>query len=68
MHVQALKSGQLPADLKIMDDDTPTDTGKDKDDEMVVTNENEANAEVKDVEEQKNNESEPMDQVLLRYL
>ncbi|XP_004297006.1 PREDICTED: U2 small nuclear ribonucleoprotein A'-like [Fragaria vesca subsp. vesca] len=59
---QALKSGQLPADLKIMDDDTPTDTGKDKDDEMVVTNENEANAEVKDVEEQKNNESEPMDQ------
>ncbi|KAL6193499.1 hypothetical protein ACLB2K_034583 [Fragaria x ananassa] len=59
---QALKSGQLPADLKIMDDDTSTDTGKDKDDEMVVTNENEANAEVKDVEEQKNNESEPMDQ------
>ncbi|KAL6190721.1 hypothetical protein ACLB2K_037115 [Fragaria x ananassa] len=59
---QALKSGQLPADLKIMDDDTPTNTGKDKDDEIVVTNENEANAEVKDVEEQKNNESEPMDQ------
>ncbi|XP_050373458.1 U2 small nuclear ribonucleoprotein A' [Argentina anserina] len=59
---QALKSGQLPADLKIMDDDTVPSTGKEKDDGMVVTNENEANAEVKDVEEQKDNEIESMDQ------
>ncbi|XP_061993130.1 U2 small nuclear ribonucleoprotein A' [Rosa rugosa] len=59
---QALKSGQLPADLKILDEDTPMNTVKDKDDEMAVTNENEANVEVKDVEEQKNNEAESMDQ------
>lgn len=59
---QALKSGQLPADLKILDEDTPTNIVKDNDDEMVVTNENEADAKVNDEEEHKNNEAEPMDQ------
>lgn len=66
--MQALKSGQLPADLKILDDDTPTNIVKDNDDEMVVTNENEADAKVNDEEEHKNNEAEPMDQVLLCFL
>lgn len=59
---QALKSGQLPADLKILDDDTPTNIVIDNNDEMAGTNENEADAKVNDEEEQKNNEAEPMDQ------
>lgn len=59
---QALKSGQLPADLKILDDDTPTNIVIDNNDEMAGTNENEGDAKVNDEEEQKNNEAEPMDQ------
>lgn len=66
--MQALKSGQLPADLKILDDDTPTNIVIDNNDEMAGTNENEADAKVNDEEEQKNNEAEPMDQVLLCFL
>lgn len=66
--MQALKSGQLPADLKILDDDTPTSIVIDNNDEMAGTNENEADAKVNDEEEQKNNEAEPMDQVLLCFL
>jgi len=62
LHEQALKSGQLPADLKILDDDTETSSVNVNDVKMDVNSENEANA-PKDVEEQKKDEAEPMDQV-----
>ncbi|CAB4263862.1 unnamed protein product [Prunus armeniaca] len=58
---QALKSGQLPADLKILDDDTETNSVNVNDDKMDVNSENEANA-PKDVDEQKKDEAEPMEQ------
>lgn len=67
MHEQALKSGQLPADLKILDDDTETNSVKVNDDKMDVNSENEANA-PKDVDEQKKDEAEPMEQVPMCFL
>ncbi|KAL7191575.1 hypothetical protein ACSBR2_023619 [Camellia fascicularis] len=60
---QALKSGQLPADLKIGDNDATTNTEATKEDKMVTDEENEANDGPSDAEpEQKNNESAEMEQ------
>ncbi|XP_057473451.1 U2 small nuclear ribonucleoprotein A'-like [Actinidia eriantha] len=58
---KALRSGQLPVDLKIGDSDTLTNNEAAKVDKMVTDEENEANDEPKDAEpEQKNNESADM--------
>ncbi|CAL5351451.1 hypothetical protein CsSME_00038812 [Camellia sinensis var. sinensis] len=55
---QALKSGQLPADLKIGDNDATTNTEATKEHKMVIDEENEANDGPSDAKhEQKNNES-----------
>ncbi|XP_057948476.1 U2 small nuclear ribonucleoprotein A' isoform X2 [Malania oleifera] len=61
---KALKSGQLPADLKIADIDVITGNGDAKYDKMMVTDgQNEADEELKDAEpEQKTDNSEPMEQ------
>ncbi|CAL5327532.1 unnamed protein product [Camellia sinensis] len=60
---KALKSGQLPADLKIGDNDATTNTEATKEDKMVTDEENEANDGPSDAEpEQKNNESADMEQ------
>jgi U2 small nuclear ribonucleoprotein A' len=61
---QALKSGQLPADLKTLDEDTGANVVKQKDENMVSNNQNEADGEPNDVEEQRNDEPAPMEQVL----
>ncbi|KAL6972938.1 hypothetical protein U1Q18_027112 [Sarracenia purpurea var. burkii] len=59
---KALKSGQLPADLKIGNDDTTNDEAA-KEDKMVTDEENEANDGPKDAEpEHKNNDSADMEQ------
>ncbi|KAF5962102.1 hypothetical protein HYC85_003311 [Camellia sinensis] len=61
---KALKSGQLPADLKIGDNDATTNTEATKEDKMVTDEENEANDGPSDAEpEQKNNESADMEQL-----
>ncbi|GFZ11898.1 U2 small nuclear ribonucleoprotein A [Actinidia rufa] len=58
---KALRSGQLPVDLKIGDGDTLTNNEAAKVDKMVTDEENEVNDEPKDAEpEQKNNESADM--------
>ncbi|KAK4791196.1 hypothetical protein SAY86_031609 [Trapa natans] len=57
--LQALKSGQLPADLQIFDDKTGADTGKGEDVEMVSSNQNEVDAQKKDSLGQEQNEDEP---------
>ncbi|KAL7169721.1 hypothetical protein ACSBR2_034704 [Camellia fascicularis] len=55
---KALKSGQLPADLKIGDNDATTNTEATKEHKMVTDEENEANGGPSDAKhEQKNNES-----------
>ncbi|KAM1083024.1 hypothetical protein FF1_021629 [Malus domestica] len=59
---KALKSGQLPADLEIFDDDAEPNSVEEKDDKMDTNTENEASTEPKDVEEQKNDEAELMEQ------
>ncbi|KAF8010320.1 hypothetical protein BT93_J1059 [Corymbia citriodora subsp. variegata] len=59
---KALKSGQLPADLKIPEDVTGPGSVKERDEEMSSTNQDEADVEQKNVEEQTNNEPAPMDQ------
>ncbi|KAL2462770.1 U2 small nuclear ribonucleoprotein A' [Forsythia ovata] len=59
---QALKSGQLPADLNI-DVDTMTKNGRDQDDTMITDAEKEANDEPKDTEpEQKDDGPAEMEQ------
>lgn len=59
---QALKSGQLPADLKTLDEDTGSDGVNQKDDNMV---QDEGDSEPKDGEEQGNDKPAPMEQVWL---
>ncbi|XP_062155306.1 U2 small nuclear ribonucleoprotein A' [Alnus glutinosa] len=59
---KALKSGQLPADLKTLDEDTGANVVKQKDENMVSNNQNEADGEPNDVEEQRNDEPAPMEQ------
>ncbi|WRX08699.1 hypothetical protein QQP08_001186 [Theobroma cacao] len=59
---KALKTGQLPADLKIPGDDTGANvTGKDE--KKVADSQNKSNVEPNNVEEQKNEEPVPMEQV-----
>ncbi|KAL3609612.1 hypothetical protein D5086_000632 [Populus alba] len=57
---KALNSGQLPADLKILDG-TGSNSVKEQDDKMATDNQNEA--EPNNLEEQKDNEATPMEQV-----
>ncbi|XP_007049957.2 PREDICTED: U2 small nuclear ribonucleoprotein A' [Theobroma cacao] len=58
---KALKTGQLPADLKIPGDDTGANvTGKDE--KKVSDSQNKSNVESNNVEEQKNEEPVPMEQ------
>ncbi|XP_023005060.1 U2 small nuclear ribonucleoprotein A' [Cucurbita maxima] len=58
---QALKSGQLPADLNLLEDNTVTNTTKDTDDKTVSDGGDEENVS-KDAKEQSNDESTPMEQ------
>ncbi|KAF8390799.1 hypothetical protein HHK36_025327 [Tetracentron sinense] len=63
---KALKSGQLPADLKIPEDDTVTNNINAKDDKMDSDDQNEANEELQNAEDkQKNNDPAPMEQVTI---
>ena len=55
-----MNSGQLPADLKILDG-TGSNSVKEEDDKMATDNQNEA--EPNNLEEQKDNEATPMEQV-----
>ncbi|XP_058092754.1 U2 small nuclear ribonucleoprotein A' [Magnolia sinica] len=54
---QALKSGQLPADMKIPDDDTDMATDHTKDDKMDTDGQSDANDESKDAEDQHQNDN-----------
>ncbi|XWS44551.1 hypothetical protein CRYUN_Cryun15aG0055900 [Craigia yunnanensis] len=58
---KALKTGQLPADLKIPGDDTNVTKGRDEN--KVSDIQNESNVEPDNVEEEKNEEPAPMEQV-----
>lgn len=60
---KALKSGQLPADLKIPDDDLGTEKVSAKDDKMDTDVQNESNDEPKNAEDEKqNDEAVPVEQ------
>lgn len=59
---KALKSGQLPADLRTLVEGTGANAIKPKDENMVSDTQNEDDGEKKDVEEQKNDEAAPMEQ------
>lgn len=50
--LQALKSGQLPADLQILDDKTGANTAKGEDEETVPSNQNELDIKWKNPKEQ----------------
>ncbi|KAK4790234.1 hypothetical protein SAY86_017538 [Trapa natans] len=56
---KALKSGQLPADLQILDDKTGVSTVKGEDVEMVSSNQNEVDVQQKDSMEQEQKDDEP---------
>lgn len=59
---QALKSGQLPADLNLLEDNTVPNTTKDTEDKTMSDSGDQENVS-KDVKEQSNDESTPMEQV-----
>ncbi|KAI6670730.1 hypothetical protein NL676_005615 [Syzygium grande] len=59
---KALKSGQLPADLKIPEVVSGAGSVKERDEEMSSANQDEAYVEQKNVEEQTNDEPAPMEQ------
>ena len=63
-----MKSGQLPADLKSLVENTRADVVNEKDDKMVSSNPNTSRDEPKTVEEQKNDDVAPMEQVLVCIL
>lgn len=65
--VQALKSGQLPADLKISDDDAATESVPTADDKMDMDGQNDSNDEPKHAEnkQQSDDEAAPIEQVPL---
>ncbi|CAK9328638.1 unnamed protein product [Citrullus colocynthis] len=58
---QALKSGQLPADLNLLEDNTVPNTTKDTEDKTMSDSGDQENVS-KDVKEQSNDESTPMEQ------
>ncbi|KAH9697948.1 u2 small nuclear ribonucleoprotein a' [Citrus sinensis] len=62
---KVLKSGQLPADLKIPDYDSGSKDVKENDEKMVPDVENEADVEPNNVENQKNDELAAMEQMLV---
>ncbi|XVF16915.1 hypothetical protein REPUB_Repub10bG0072000 [Reevesia pubescens] len=59
---KALKTGQLPADLKIPGDDNGPNVAKGKDEKKDSDIQNESNVEADNVEEEKNEEPAPMEQ------
>ncbi|KAF2288435.1 hypothetical protein GH714_007466 [Hevea brasiliensis] len=59
---KALSSGQVPTDLKILDNDTGSNLAKEKDDKMAIDSYNETDAEPGSLEEQKDEEPAPMEQ------
>ncbi|XP_024031559.1 U2 small nuclear ribonucleoprotein A' [Morus notabilis] len=59
---KALKSGQLPADFKLSDDNAQSGSIQGTDESKVQNNENEADGEPRDVEGQGKDESAPMEQ------
>ncbi|KAJ9180502.1 hypothetical protein P3X46_008734 [Hevea brasiliensis] len=59
---KALSSGQVPTDLKILDNDTGSKLAKEKDDKMAIDSYNETDAEPGSLEEQKDEEPAPMEQ------
>lgn len=66
-HAQALKSGQLPADLKIPDDDMGINSVHPKDDKMGVENQNESNEEQQAEDQQNNNRPVPIEEVCIGH-
>lgn len=62
---QALKSGQLPVDFKLSDDNSRSTSIQETDGSTVLTSENNADG-AGDVEEQGKDEPAPMEQVLIR--
>lgn len=67
--MQALRTGQLPADLNIGEHDAAATTANAKEDEMVTDEEKETNDGPKDAKpESKNDGPEDMEQVLLVML
>lgn len=64
---QALKSGQLPADLDISDDDPATANKKIKVDKIITESEKEANDGTSNVNEEKNDGPADMEQVQSVY-
>ncbi|XVF60924.1 hypothetical protein PTKIN_Ptkin08bG0086900 [Pterospermum kingtungense] len=63
LHEQALKTGQLPADLKIPgDDDKGANVVKGKDEKAVSDDQNESNVEPDNMEEERNEEPALMEQ------
>lgn len=67
LHEQALKTGQLPADLNTLIDNMESSNFKENH-ETVVNGENETANVLRDVEEQGNKKSTPMEQVLKSLL
>lgn len=65
---QVLKSGQVPADLKIPDYDSGSKDVRENDEKMVPDIENEADVEPNNVENQKNDELAAMELVSFYYL
>ena len=63
-----MKSGQLPADLKSLVENARADVGNEKDDEMVSSNPDTTQDEPKTMEEEKNDDVAPMEQVLVCIL
>lgn len=64
--MQALRTGQLPADLNLGDNEAATTTENAKEDKMVTDDGNVTNDEPKETEpEQKNDGPEEMEQVLI---
>ncbi|GKV35109.1 hypothetical protein SLEP1_g43422 [Rubroshorea leprosula] len=59
---KALKTGQLPADLKIPGDDSGAQSVRAKDDKMTSDSQNEPNFETEKIEELRKDESAPMEE------
>ena len=69
VYLQALKSGQLPADLKIPDDAVAAESVPAKDDKMDLDSHNDSNDEPKNAEnKQQSDEAAPIEQVPLSCL
>lgn len=63
-----MKSGQLPADLKSLVEKAKADVVNEKDDKMDSSDPNTTQDEAKTMEEEKNDDLAPMEQVLVCIL